>query len=104
MSENPPQLPPAQKSMGQDAGVRLLLPVGRSVWAIMAGYFGLLSIIPIFAIPALVCGFVAIADIKKSATSPNPKHGMGRAVFGIIMGFVGIGIGVLLILRHFLAN
>ena len=82
--------------MGDDAGVRLLLPVGRSLWAIAAGYFGLLSVIPIFSIPALVCGVVAIMDIKKSQLGPKPKHGMGRAWFGIVMGVLGLIFGIFL--------
>jgi hypothetical protein len=76
----PPVIP--SKSMGSDPAMRLLLPVGRSFWAIAAGYFGLLSILLIFAPFALVTGVLAILDIRK-----NPeKHGMGRAIFGIIMG------------------
>ena len=73
-------MPP--KSIGDDAGMRMLLPVGRSFWAIASGYFGLLSILLIFAPFALITGILAILDIRK-----NPeKHGMGRAVFGIVMG------------------
>ena len=75
-----PRLP--AKPMGADPAMRMLLPVGRSFWAIASGYFGLLSILLIFAPFALITGILAILDIKK-----NPeKHGMGRAIFGIIMG------------------
>ena len=77
---NMPRVP--TKSMGDDPAMRMLLPVGRSIWAIAAGYFGLLSILLIFAPFALITGILAIRDIKK-----NPeKHGMGRAIFGIVMG------------------
>jgi len=98
MESVPPPLPPpyVEKPMGQDAGVRLLLPVGRSPWAIAAGYFGLLSVIPVFSIPALICGIVALMDIKKSRLGPKPKHGMGRAWFGIIMGVLGLAFGIFL--------
>lgn len=70
--------------IGDDAGMRMILPVGRSPLAIIAGYLGLFSII-IFPAPlALVFGILAVIDIKK-----NPKkHGMGRAIFGIIMGAI----------------
>lgn len=62
--------------------MRLLLPVGRSGWAIAAGYLGLRSPLLIFAPFALVCGIVAIIDMRR-----NPhRHGMGRAIFGIVMG------------------
>ncbi len=45
------------------------------MWAIAAGYFGLLSVIPIFSIPALVCGVVALMDIKKSKLGPSRNTG-----------------------------
>lgn len=85
----PPPLPPGQTPLGQDAGVRMLLPVGRSVWAILAGYLGLFSVLLVFAPAALICGVVAIFDIRKSKLGSKPKFGMGRAVFGIVMGAVG---------------
>ena len=74
--------PPA--GMGQDAGTRWLLPVGRSGWAIAAGYLGLLSVIPIFAPVALILSLVAISDIRRH---PH-RHGMGRAIFGLVMGVI----------------
>jgi len=81
-----PQAPQAQGAtaahLGDNAGVRLLLPVGRSGWAIAAGYLGLFSLL-IFPAPfALATGIYAIIDIRR-----NPKkHGMGRAIFGVVMG------------------
>jgi hypothetical protein len=72
------------RSSGDDPFMRWLLPVGRSMWAIMAGYFGLLSVLIVFAPLALATGIFAVIDIKRN---PN-KHGMGRAIFGIIMGAV----------------
>lgn len=71
-------------SLGQNAGARWLLPVGRSGWAIAAGYLGLLSVLLVPAPFALLLGILAIRDIKK-----NPqRHGMGRAIFGIVMGVI----------------
>lgn len=81
------ELPSASSDtdIGQDAGFRLLLPVGRSGWAIAAGYLGLISVLAVPAPFALLCSIMAIRDIRK-----NPKkHGMGRAVFGIIMSICG---------------
>ena len=61
---------------------RMILPTGRSSWAIMAGYLGLLSFIPGVGILAIVAGVLAVKDIKR-----NPeKHGMGRAITGIVLG------------------
>ncbi|MFP6856693.1 MAG: DUF4190 domain-containing protein [Roseibacillus sp.] len=75
--------------MGQDAGTRLLLPVGRSIWAIIAGYLGLFALVVIPAPLALLTGIIAYFDIRKSQSSPNPKYGMGRAIFAIVMGSLG---------------
>lgn len=89
----PPPLPPTAipyarpvpEDPGQNAGLRMVIPVGRSGWAIAAGYFGLFSVIGCGGPFALICGFLALGEMKR-----NPKlHGAGRAWFGIIMGVVG---------------
>ena len=74
--------------MGDDAGMRLLLPVGRSGYAIIAGYLGLFSLIVIPGPLALIFGVLALRDIKKQKNSAYPKHGAGRAWFGIVMGAI----------------
>ena len=75
---------------GNDALLRALLPVGRSGYAIAAGYLGLLSLL-ILPGPLAVCfSILAIRDLKKNPT----KHGMGRAIFGLLMG--GFGTAALL--------
>jgi hypothetical protein len=74
--------------IGQDAGMRMLLPVGRSGWAIAAGYLGLFSVLMIFAPIALIVSIIAIMDIRKHPQ----RHGMGRAIFGLIMGILGTGL------------
>ncbi|MBI5892478.1 MAG: DUF4190 domain-containing protein [Deltaproteobacteria bacterium] len=64
---------------------RMLLPVGRSGYAITAGYLALFSVLIVPAPLAFIFGLLAYFDIKK-----NPqKHGLGRAWFGIIMGALG---------------
>lgn len=74
---------------------KYLLPVGRSGWAIAAGYFALFSVLIIPAPAALFCGVMALNDISK-----NPdKIGKPRAFFGIVMGSIGI-----IILLIFLAK
>ncbi len=78
------------------AVARALLPVGRSGFAIAAGYLALFSILLAPAPLAIICGVVAYRDIKK-----NPqKHGMGRAWFGIIMGALGTGVIAFMILKR----
>ncbi len=67
---------------------RMLLPVGRSGWAIAAGYAGLFALIVFPAPLALVLGIVAIWHLKK-----NPeKYGWGRALFGFITGLLGTAV------------
>lgn len=68
-----------------DRILRMLLPVGRSGYAIAAGYLGLFAILVIPSPLALVFGVLGYRDIKR-----NPlKHGMGRVWFGMIMGGLG---------------
>lgn len=62
----------------------MLLPVGRSLWAIAAGYAGLFAVLVCAAPIALVLGIIAIRDIKRHPE----KHGMGRAIFGLVMGIL----------------
>jgi len=87
--------PVAPKAIGDDAGMRLLLPVGRSGWAIAAGYLGLFCLIVLPAPIAVVVSIIAIRDIQKSKKEgQKQKHGMGRAVFGLVAGTLTI-LGVL---------
>lgn len=80
--------------MGDNAAMRMLLPVGRSWVAIVAGYFGLLSLAVFPAPIAFLLGIAAIFHIKK-----NPgKHGMGRAIFAIVMGALGSIVLLLMII------
>jgi predicted acyltransferase len=74
--------------LGDSAAMRMLLPVGRSGLAIAAGYAGLFAVLVVPAPLALLLGVLAVRDLRK-----NPKkHGMGRAVFGIVMGALGSGL------------
>ncbi|MEL6898582.1 MAG: DUF4190 domain-containing protein [Planctomycetota bacterium] len=80
------------------AGMRMIVPVDTSPVAIVAGYFGLFSLL-IFPGPiALALGIAALYHINR-----NPKwHGKGRAIFAIVMGGImtllmcaGIGAAVI---------
>jgi len=64
---NPPPYPVHQQSLGDNAGVRMLLPVGRSGWAIAAGYLGLFGLIIVPAPLALIVSIIAILDILSTA-------------------------------------
>jgi hypothetical protein len=69
--------------------MRMLMPVGRSGWAIAAGYLGLFSFLIFPAPVSLFISVIAIRDIQKSAGTDSLKHGMGRAIFGLVMGILG---------------
>jgi hypothetical protein len=87
-----PAYAPQPRPTAPNGCLALVVPVGRSGWAIAAGYFGLLSILVLPAPFAIWFGVLALRDIKK-----NPeKMGMVRAWFGILAGsfvilFVFIG-------------
>lgn len=89
----PPGYSGSPKSIGDDAGIRMLIPVGRSGWAIAAGYCGLFALIPLFAPIALIVSIIALIHLKK-----RPElHGKGRAIFGLVMGVL-FTIGPLIII------
>jgi Domain of unknown function (DUF4190) len=75
---------PASGRLGDDPLLRMVLPVGRSVWAIAAGYAGLFSVLFFCAPISLILGIVAIYDLRKHPE----KHGWGRAIFGLVMGLI----------------
>jgi hypothetical protein len=79
------------------AGLKYVLPIGRSGWAIAAGYLGLFAILVVPAPLALGCGILGLRDISR-----NPKKiGKPRAIFGIVMGGLGSALLAYLILRRY---
>ena len=84
-SPDPERFVVKQRDLGDDPAMRLLMPVGLSGWAIASGYLGLISVLLVPAPFALLTGILAIREMSR-----NPKkHGMGRGVFGIVMGTFG---------------
>jgi hypothetical protein len=103
MSTVPPPIPPVQPPRTEDDAVmRALLPVGRSALAIAAGYLGLFAVLLIPAPIALLVGIGAIMSIRKSRQTPNRKYGMGRAVFGVVMGAIFTVLPGVILLPHLL--
>jgi hypothetical protein len=82
--------PPPAPDLGENARIRMLIPIGRSGWAIAAGYLGLFSVLVLPAPIALFCAIMAIREMR----SDKRKHGMVRAIFGLIMGILGTALGV----------
>ena len=82
----PHEYHPPPPGVGDNAGMRLLLPVGRSGWAIAAGYCGLISLgCWLLAPAAILCGVMAIRDMKMHPE----RHGMGRVITGFVLGGIG---------------
>jgi hypothetical protein len=81
--------------LGDDASLRWVLPVGRSPWAIAAGYLGIFSLLLVFGPLAIGAGILGLRQIKRK---PH-LHGKGRAIFGIITGSLASCILVMLLLR-----
>ena len=73
---------PQKNIPNSDEALRFIVPVGRSGWAIAAGYLGLLSLILPVGIFALVTGILAVRDIKRH---PG-RLGLVRAWLGIVLG------------------
>ncbi len=64
------------------ASTRMLLPVGRTPLAIVAGYVAFLSILLVPAPVSLVLGVCALAQLRRRPGA----YGRGRAIFAIVMG------------------
>ncbi|MEM7050711.1 MAG: DUF4190 domain-containing protein [Acidobacteriota bacterium] len=62
--------------------MKAVLPVGRSAWAIAAGYLAFFAIFLIPAPIALLCGLMALRDLRQRPA----VGGRGRAWFAIISG------------------
>lgn len=77
-----PAMPACAPRIEEDAAMRMLLPVGRSGWAVAAGYLGLLSPLLVPAPFAVITAIIAIREMRRHPE----KHGMGRAVFGLALG------------------
>lgn len=81
-----------------DPRMAMILPVGRSAWAIASGYLALISILIIPAPLALLTGVLGFYEIRK-----NPKkRGMGRAIFGMVIGGLGTAVFLFLAVGTFL--
>ena len=65
---------------------RMMMPVGRPVSAIAAGYLGLFSFVPLFGfIAGILAVFLGVIALKEIRNNPE-LSGKGRAWFGIVVG------------------
>jgi hypothetical protein len=73
---------------------RMLMPVGRSGWAIAAGYAALFGLLIVPAPLALLLGVIAAWDLKR-----NPeRRGWGRTIFALLVGLAGTALLVFIVL------
>ena len=87
-----PPIAPAQGIEAEEA-LKYCMPIGVSIWALAAGYLALFSVLLLPAPFALFTGLMALRDIKRHPE----KRGAGRAWFGIVMGFAGLLVGLVLL-------
>ncbi len=67
---------------------------GIAVTSLVLGILGFFCLGPLGAIPAVICGHVAMSRIRASA---GTLQGEGMALAGLIMGYVGIALMVLVL-------
>ena len=78
-----------------DGALRYLVPVGRSGFAIAAGYLALFSVLIVPGPLALVCGLLGLRSIAR-----RPELlGRGRAWFGIVAGSIATVLLVFILIR-----
>lgn len=85
---SPIYYPPGSTNLEDNVGMRLVIPIGTSPWAIASGYLGLISLIcPLgFLGPfGVITGILAFRQIRRT-----PKlGGTVRAIVGIVLGIIG---------------
>jgi hypothetical protein len=67
---------------------------GLAIWSLVLGILGLTCFWLLTAIPGVICGHLAYARIRRSA---GALSGEGLALAGLITGYVGIALSILVI-------
>ena len=70
-----------------------------AVCALVFGILGILSCFTLFSIAGVVCGHIAR---KRALENPTASSNAGMALTGIITGYVGIVLSVLVVIVYFL--
>jgi len=68
--------------------------VGAAVASLVLGILGLILIGPLGSIPAVICGHMAKARINRN---PEVLTGDGMALAGLILGYIQIGVMIMLL-------
>ncbi|MEM7394986.1 MAG: DUF4190 domain-containing protein [Verrucomicrobiota bacterium] len=73
-------------------------PLRTSTPALLSMIFGALTFVcflgPITALPAVICGHLGRSDVRKS---DGTATGAGMALAGLILGYIGLGLSLILI-------
>ena len=77
-------------------GLAYLVPVGRSGWAIAAGYMGLFSFFPIISYVGIAVSLVAARDLRRHPE----KKGWGRVITGLVISIPMSILYTILFLHH----
>jgi len=69
-----------------------------AIWSLVLGILALVFLLvcigPLFAIPGVICGHMALSRIKRSS---GMLTGGGMAVGGLVTGYISIALGVFLV-------
>jgi hypothetical protein len=90
----PPQYPPAQQPYPPQYPPQYVQPARTNGFAVAALVLGIIWIYWIGSILALVFGYVAKGQID---SSNGTQSGRGMAIAGIVLGWVGVGILLLML-------
>lgn len=83
------------------AGNAVASTPGVAVASLVLGLLGLFCFVPIFGIPAIICGHVARKQINRSS---GRLTGGGLALAGLILGYVGIVVSILMLVAIAVPN
>lgn len=72
---------------------------GLAIWSLVLGFLSLACFSILCAIPGVICGHKALSKIKHSG---GTLSGQGLAIAGLVMGYIGLLLAVILIVPDFL--
>lgn len=99
-------LPPAAAPVPVPAGAPRTYPVtpaaaptsGMAIASLVCGILALTMCGIVSGIPAVVCGHMALGQIRNS---PHPQEGRNLAIVGLVLGYASIAITLAVILAFF---
>ena len=70
---------------------------GLAVASMVLGILGILCLGPLAAVPAIICGHLASGKVRRGEMVPDAK---GYATAGLVTGYVGLAIWLLIMLAY----